>query len=73
MIVTEQSHGNNGVDRPARLSRACCQYAHLCKFCERCQDALTLANKNEAICQSEIEKTLKGTAIREGISSVYIL
>ena len=49
------------------------QYAHLCKFFERCQDALALANKNEANCQSEIEKSLKGTAIREGISSVYIL
>lgn len=45
------------------------QYAHLCKFFERCQDALALANKNEANCQQEIEKTLKGTTIREGIFS----
>ena len=46
------------------------QYAHLCKFFERCQDALALANKNEANCQQEIQKTLKGTTIREGISSI---
>ena len=46
------------------------QYAHLCKFFERCQDALALANKNEANCQQEIEKILKGTTIREGISSI---
>ena len=44
--------------------------AHLCKFFERCQDALALANKNEANCQQEIQKTLKGTTIREGISSI---
>ena len=46
------------------------QYAHLCKFFERCQDSLALANKNEANCQQEIEQTLKGTTIREGISSI---
>lgn len=46
------------------------QYAQLCKLFERCQDALAVANKYEANCEQEIEKNLKGTTIREGISSI---
>ena len=47
------------------------QYAHVWKFFERCQDAMAVANKNEANCQQEIvEKTLKGTTIIEGISYI---
>ena len=32
------------------------QYAHLCKFFERCQDALALANKNEQIVNKKFKR-----------------
>jgi len=43
-------------------------YEHLCKFVDKCQDALSLAETNAATCNNEIQKTLKeNKQVKEGM------
>ena len=47
-------------------------YEHLCKFVDKCQDALSLAEAKAATCNNEIQKTLKeNKQVKEGTTTTY--